>query len=97
MAIPKDYPPFDASKIPELLRLIKEVNESKVPREIKSGQDTLAILVPAPDDKISPKSREDRWQAFLSAAGSWSDVDTDALVRNIYADRELDDRPRIDL
>ena len=35
--------------------------------------------------------------AFLSAAGSWSDVDTDEFMRKVYESRDLPPRPRVEL
>ena len=38
------------------------------------------------------------YDEFCAAAGSWSDVDTDALIRDIYAGRErISDRPPVKL
>ena len=45
---------------------------------------------------IRPKSSEDI-AAFLSAAGSWRDVDTDKLKEEIYHSRNISSRPPVSL
>ncbi len=42
------------------------------------------------------KSDEDL-AAFMTAAGSWHDVDTDRLIEDIYESREASSRPHIAL
>jgi hypothetical protein len=36
-------------------------------------------------------------EAFRAAAGGWADVDTDKLIEDIYATREISVRPTVDL
>src|SRR3954471_22701927 len=43
-----------------------------------------------------PRSAEDL-EAFLSAAGSWSDVDDEDLLSKIYESRNLPPRPPVEL
>jgi len=56
-----------------------------------------------PGIRLVPKPRHRRVQdpadidAFLSAAGTWRDVDTDALVRDIVESRRLSSRPPVEL
>ena len=38
-------------------------------------------------------ARDEREQAFLRAAGTWADVDTDALLEEIYSQRLRATRP----
>lgn len=58
---------------------------------------TLQASVPEGSqlDDPSQKTAED-YEAFLSAAGSWKDVDTDRLLKDIYASRRSS-RPPVDL
>ncbi len=37
------------------------------------------------------------YEAFHSAAGSWSDVDTDAFIKNVYESRRNSSRPPVRL
>jgi len=66
--------------------------------ELASGECiTLSAGKPADavrpnDGPMSPKA----YKAFLRAAGAWSDVDTDALVERIYAERRSS-KPLVDL
>lgn len=46
-----------------------------------------------PDGKKSAHA----WDAFIASAGSWSDVDTDRLLADIYARRDAPSRPPVDL
>ncbi|MDQ2810103.1 MAG: hypothetical protein M3Z04_24765 [Chloroflexota bacterium] len=36
-------------------------------------------------------------EAFLSAMGSWCDVDTDEFMRKVYESRDLPPRPQVEL
>lgn len=79
----------EIGNLPELLRLAEEVRTTQEPRLLCHDGEDLALLVPAtPADKRHgrPKTHAD-YDAFRSAAGGWSDVDTDTLIEAIYADR----------
>lgn len=77
----------------------REVNDTRTPRTIKIGESAVAVLIPAQEENLqhAARTKEERWRIVMSAAGSWSDVDTDKLKEDIYAARDLDIRPRIDL
>jgi len=63
--------------------------------ESQSGE-LIEVKVAGPTD---PKRREftaDEDKAFLSAAGSWSDVDTDEFLKDVYESRRSS-RPPVDL
>jgi hypothetical protein len=69
--------------IPELLRLAEEVRASKEPRVLTRDREAIAVLTPArPRRGRRPKTQAD-YEAFLSSLGSWRDVDTEALKRDI--------------
>src|SRR5947209_13455194 len=82
--------PFDISNHPDLLRLAEEVNTTKSPRKLMRDNETLAVVMPVgtilPAKKKRAKTKAD-YEAFKSAAGSWKEVDTDKLIKNIYAAR----------
>lgn len=40
---------------------------------------------------------KDKRHAFISAAGSWKDVDTEKLKRQIYANRKISTRREVNL
>ena len=50
----------------------------------------------APPSKKQEKTKAD-YEAFLSAAGGWKDVDTDKLIADIYATRRRSNRPVVKL
>jgi hypothetical protein len=93
------YPtPIDISNIPELARIAEEVEATRTPRELKRENKTVAVIVPA--KKSAPKERAKTkadYEAFFSAFGSWKDVDTDRLLKNIYATRKRSNRPPLEL
>lgn len=75
--------------MPELARLAQEVEATKKPRMLTRNNKTVAILMPV-DKRKRQKSRTRRnidYDAFQAAFGSWHDVDTVTLLKNIYADR----------
>ena len=84
--------PIDISSNAELLRLAEEVEATKKPRELKRDRKTLAILMPVTASAKGKKKRaitKVDYAAFRAAFGSWKDVDTKALLNDIYADRRL--------
>lgn len=94
-----DLGPIDISSIPELVRIAEEVEITKKPRKLMRDRKTLAILVPvnsAPKAKNRARTKAD-YEAFLSAAGGWKDIDTDKLVANIYATRKRSNRSPVNL
>jgi hypothetical protein len=90
---------IDISNAPELLRLAEEVRASGEACLLRRDREDIAVLTPVvPIVGRRPKRAKtaaDR-AAFRSAAGSWKDVDTDALIRTIYESRRSS-RPAVDL
>jgi hypothetical protein len=92
---------IDISDAPQLLQLAEEVHRTHESWVLRRDGEDLALVVPLPAP--ATKRRRSRikteadFAAFRSAAGSWSDVDTDRLLADIYADRERSDRPPVDL
>lgn len=85
---------------PELLRLAEEVHRSHEARVLRRAGEDLALVVPLPQSTITRRSREKSdsdYEAFRSAAGGWSDLDTDQLIRDIYESRRISTRPRVEL
>lgn len=81
--------PIDISHIPELARIAEEVATTKTPRELKWENKTVAVIMPVkkvPAKKNLEKTKAD-YEAFRAAAGSWKDVDTERLLKDIYEDR----------
>jgi hypothetical protein len=92
---------IDITHVTDLPRLIREVKQTKTPRKLTEGTETVAILMPIADSSLSSKRRaktQAKYEAFLSAAGSWKDVDVEKLKADIYASRRLSTtRPAIEL
>jgi len=92
--------PIDITTIPDLARIVKEVEATKKPRELRRDNKTVAVITPArtvPAKKKQDKTKAD-YEAFKSAAGGWKDlIDTDKLKQDIYESRKISTRPPIDL
>ena len=91
--------PIDITNMPDLVRIAEEVEATKTPRELKRENKTVAVIVPAkkaPLRKKREKTKAD-YEAFLSAAGGWKDIDTDKLIAEIYESRRRRNRPAVKL
>ena|SRR5437660_1103709 len=84
-----DPRPIDISNMPDLIRLVKEVEATKKPRKLVWNNKPVAVLMPT-TTSLSPKKKRPRtkadYETFRAAFGSWSDVDTEALLKNICTD-----------
>ena len=78
--------PIDISKMPDLLELVKEVETKNKPRELRRGDKPVAILTPIVKNK-------EKWKKIKETFGSWSDLDPDELIANIYRWRTEGSRP----
>ena len=96
----REIRPIDVSRIPALLHIAEEVGRSGEARILRSADKDLALVVPAAS--LNPKSRTGKAKtkadlaAFHAAAGSWKDVDTNALLADIRESRRSS-RPPVDL
>ena len=91
--------PIDITNMPELVRITEEVEATKTPRELVRENKTVAVIMPAkkgPPRKKREKTKAD-YEAFLSAAGGWKEIDTDKLIADIYASRRRSNRPPLKL
>jgi hypothetical protein len=91
---------IDISDVPEILRLAEEVRRVGEPRVLRKDGEDLAIVMPLPQPKTRRRGRvktQADYEAFRRAAGGWADVDTDALIKNIYEDRRRSSRPPVEL
>ncbi|MBI4322413.1 MAG: hypothetical protein HY675_28300 [Chloroflexi bacterium] len=97
--MPRALKRVDISEMPELLRLVDEARKADESRVLSRGREDVAVLRP-----LKPALRRTRRQktkadyaAFLSAAGSWRDVDTEKLKSDIYESRRRSTRPPVEL
>jgi hypothetical protein len=99
--IQREIKHLDISNVPELLRIAEEVRITHQPRILRRDSEDLAILMPVTPSsqrRVKRELTESDYQAFLSAAGSWSGlVDSDKLIEDIYESRRLSSKPPIEL
>ena len=89
--------PIDITTMPDLARIVEEVEATKKPRELRRENRVVAVIAPAkstPANKKRGKTKAD-YEAFKSAAGGWKEIDTDKLIENIYASRRRSNRPPV--
>jgi hypothetical protein len=65
----------------DLLDLVEEVEATKRPRELIRDNKPVALLTPIIKNK-------EKWEKIQTTFGSWSDVDAEELIANIYRWRE---------
>jgi hypothetical protein len=87
---------IDITNVPELLRLAEEVRTTGEPRLLRLNGEDLAIVRPTRKRARRSPSKAD-YEAFLSSAGSWKDVDTDEFVAAVYESRSRSSRPPVEL
>ncbi len=93
---------FDLNTSPEILRLAEEVRASGRPRALRRDGEVLAVILPVHTRKPSrlqkPKLSPQDIADFRAAAGSWSEIDVDQFLADVYAARDIpEDRPSVDL
>ena len=84
-------------EMPDRLRSIFErVLRDKEVVVVDAGEDGVVTLTSGePQDAraLPPGKSEEDYQAFLESFGSWEDVDTDQLLRDIRASRKISRSP----
>ncbi len=92
----RNLTPIDISNIPELVRIAEEVNNTKKSRVLTVSRRTLAVLMPVETAGTSKEKRgktKADYEASLAALGSWSDLDSDPLIADVYRARGEGSRP----
>lgn len=89
-----DY--FDLADDAELLRIAEEVHTTGRPRVLRRDREDIAIVVPMTRRRGPSGKRDANYEAFVASFGSWSDLDAEALKREIKASRGSR-RPRVEL
>ena len=72
--------------MPDLLDLVEEVEATKKPRALMRDNKPVALLTPIVKHK-------EKWKKIKAAFGSWSDLDTEEIIANVYRWREEGSRP----
>ena len=90
---------IDVDDLPELEDLAREVRASGTPRILRRGGEEIAIVRPLPPAARRRRATtEEAYENFRSTAGGWAGlVDGDELIKQIYADREIPERPPVEL
>jgi hypothetical protein len=87
--------PIDISTIPDLARIVEEVEATRKPRELRRDNKPVAQTGKTARHKAITKADH---EAFLSAVGGWKDlVDTEQLKKDIYESRKIATRPPVKL
>ena len=76
--------PIDISNMPELRDLVEEVEATKQPRALKRDKKVVAVISPVLEEKAETPQQTAAYQASLAAIGSWSDLNADEIIANIY-------------
>ena len=90
----------DVDGMPEVVRLARVVRESGTPRVLRQRGEDIAVIRPLPPPRRRPRlaKTEADYATFRSTAGGWAGlVDADKLIEQVYADREIGDRPPVEL
>jgi hypothetical protein len=98
----------ELAEIGDLAALVAEVRRSRRPRILRQDGEDVAVLVPALNSGLSrshvahlrpPTAAEvARSRVGIEAsAGSWKDVDAEALKRDLRRQRDLVTRPPVEL
>jgi len=97
---------LDIGTLPDVVHLVEEVQRTRAPRVLRRDGKDVAVLMPlaphtvrraaGPAPRRSMPTAADR-AAFRAAAGSWSDVDTETFVEELYERRRIATRPPIEL
>lgn len=93
----REATPIDISNIPELVRLAEEVRMSGESRLLCRDTEEVAMLVPVRRSPRRKAKTKADYEAFLSSAGGWKDVDTDRLLKDIRESRRISSRPPVEL
>ncbi len=90
---------IDISDMPDVLRIVGEVEASGESLVLRRDARDIAVLMPLAPSKRTRQRRaksKDDMDAFRAAAGTWADVDTDELIQTIY-DGRISSKPPVDL
>jgi hypothetical protein len=87
MAVPKF---IDIDDEPQLRRILTAIREGDEPVRLRIAGEEVAVIRPLKPRRPHRRVISDAdLEALRSVAGSWKDVDTDRLLKDIYADRDL--------
>jgi antitoxin (DNA-binding transcriptional repressor) of toxin-antitoxin stability system len=86
---------IDVDESPELAHLVDRISESQEATLLRRNGQAVAVITPLKKRRqrqVRVPTQEDV-EAFAAAAGGWKGlVDADALIADIYADRDAEIR-----
>ena len=85
--------PIDITNMPDLARIVEEVEATKKPRELRRDNKIVAMLTPPPPSKKKETKATADYEASLAALGGWSDLNADELIATIHRWRSEGSRP----
>jgi hypothetical protein len=92
--------PIDIGGLPELVTLAEEVRATNEPRVLRCGSEDIAKIVPlraGPGRRRRAAKTTADYDAFISSAGGWADVDVDAFLKANRESRDRSSRPAVEL
>ncbi len=96
----KELKCIDIGHVPELVRIVEEVQAANEPRVLRRNSEDVAILLPAksaPRRAGRTRTKADH-DAFLASAGTWKGlVDVEAFTSYIDERRRSSSRPPVEL
>jgi hypothetical protein len=104
----KELRSIDISNVPDLVRIAEEVRRTGEPRLLRRDSEDVALLMPVAARPVrarsavarrppSPEEVARSRTGIEAAAGSWKDVDADALKAYIRERRDASSRPPVRL
>ncbi|HEY7032348.1 MAG TPA: hypothetical protein VH482_13500 [Thermomicrobiales bacterium] len=92
---------IDVDESPDLIRLVDEIHSTQTPTVLRRKGQDVAVVAPMTSSTLGRRRRTDPdrlREALRATAGGWRGlVDTDQLIKDIYDDRNLPERPLPDL
>lgn len=80
------------------IRVLDRVVRERKPIAVEKRGKVIILLTPIHTRPMRRrKNTVAQRRAFLAAAGSWKDVDTDKLIANLYTSRKRSSRPSVQL
>jgi len=90
--VSKELLDIDVTNAPELARVAEEVKATNTPRVLSRNSEPIAMVVPIRERCAPQGPTEADIAATMSSAGTWADVDAEALERQLREGRS-DHRP----
>jgi hypothetical protein len=78
---------LDIDGIDELIRAAELVQADRQPVSLYRAGQEIAEISPAGESILDSEHAADRKSALVGLAGAWADLDTDAMVEEIYQRR----------